>query len=140
MSRVCYQDTGNTTIMCLLEYPLVLADEPKSHTIFRVASFNISAPKENRSSRQKKQGRLSKIGWVYSEEDSLQKKPMEEEMQLQIAGGTGRRICDDRRELPSVQIGCMPLELLAKPVEIYDRSEHFESVERGEGRDLHDDL
>lgn len=37
-----------------------------------------------------------------SEEDSLQKKPMEEEMQLQIAGGTGRRICDDRRELPSV--------------------------------------
>ena len=23
-------------------------------------------------------------------------------MQLQIAGGTGRRICDDRRELPSV--------------------------------------
>ncbi|KYN05499.1 hypothetical protein ALC62_03592, partial [Cyphomyrmex costatus] len=67
-------------------------------------SSDISAPKENRSSRQKKRGRLSKIGWVYRGrgEDSLQKKPMEEEMQLQIAGGTGRRIRDDRGELPSV--------------------------------------
>ncbi|EGI71110.1 hypothetical protein G5I_00076 [Acromyrmex echinatior] len=101
MSRVLtgYQDNVPLRIP---SRPLVLADGPKSHTIFRVASLNISAPKENRSSRQKKQGRLSKIGWVYSEEDSLQKKPMEEEMQLQIAGGTGRRICDDRRELPSV--------------------------------------
>lgn len=48
-------------------------------------------------------------------------------MQLEIAGGTGRRIRDDRGELPSVWIGCTPLELLAKPVEIYDRGEHSES-------------
>lgn len=30
---------------------------------------------------------------------------MGEEMQLEIAGGTGRRIRDDRGELPSVRIG-----------------------------------
>lgn len=36
-------------------------------------------------------------------------------------------------ELPSVWIGCTPLELLAKPVEIYDRGEHSESVGGGGG-------
>lgn len=55
-------------------------------------------------------------------------------MQLEIAGGTGRRIRDDRGELPSVRIGCTPLELLAKPVEIYDRGEHCESVGGGTRR------